>query len=176
MSLADSTCAGDNRPAWLSAGHVVLDRRGAAMVLVALELARRSRQVRDGDAALSADFAWIYETCRIAAGSFPPATADRAVRVILPSSEAVLTTAKAAAILGQTVQAVRKAAQAGRHGATRHGRVWVLNEVQVRQAAGKRRRHGKQRAQPGADPGRGQVREGDSDQRPEVGTQGRTGR
>ncbi len=63
-----------DRPAWLAAwSNVILDRRGAGVVAAALELARR-QQARDGGTSLSADAAWIFEVCRIAASGLPPAT------------------------------------------------------------------------------------------------------
>jgi excisionase family DNA binding protein len=130
----------------LDGGRVLLDRRGAQLVLASLELARRSWQARAGDPDTSADFAWLYEVCRIAAGSFPPATMRATFTATMPSSESRMTVGEAAQLLGHSVQAVRKQAALGRYGAARHGRVWTLSETEVRQAAGKRRRHGTEAA------------------------------
>jgi hypothetical protein len=59
----------------LDGGHVLLTPRGAQLVLTSLEVTRRAYQSRAGDPDTSADFNWLYEVCRIAAGSFPPSTA-----------------------------------------------------------------------------------------------------
>lgn len=130
-----------SQPAKLLDGrHVLLDQRGAQLVLVSLELARRSWQTRAGDPDTSADFAWLYEVCRLAAGSFPLATVRATFKFNMPSSESRITAGEAAQILGHSVQAVRKQAALGRYGAARHGRVWTLSELAVRHAATTRRR------------------------------------
>ena len=158
-----------DHPAWLSAWHVILTPRGAGMVLAALELARRAHQARDGGPAVSDDYRWLYEVCRIGAQGLPPQTSGRPWRADLPSSASVVTVAEAAAIRGVTPQAIRNAIKAGRLPAQRLGRGWAISEYEVR-------RHGSNwRGQSRHDPGRREGRGGEPAQRPGVGAQGRPG-
>jgi excisionase family DNA binding protein len=113
---------------------------------VASALHRRRPGRGDGAAPLTDDVAYLRTVLRLAqdraAGNTSESYGER-VTILLPSSEARLTTAEAAAILGVSEQAVRAAARQGRYGAARPGRDWSLSEWEVRMAAGKGRRRGR---------------------------------
>lgn len=145
-----------NRPAWLAAGYVALaadgtaivvtdpivalGQQGAGMVLTALEKARRSWKMEDGDPAVSAAFNQLFRATAEGSVARPAARA----RVLPVSSSAPMVgTAKAGEILGITAHSVVKAIAAGRLPATRVGRVWMLREIDVRVAEYGKTKRGK---------------------------------
>jgi hypothetical protein len=129
-------------------GRVVLGPDGVRLVLAAIEAAWRGQARRNGGAVPTSDLAWLCASLAAAsARGSAAATSGRRFTLAVPSSEATVTVAEAAAILHISGSAVRKPIKAGRLTARRHGGVWVLAEAEVRQA-GTRRTDGSRR-QPG---------------------------
>jgi hypothetical protein len=167
-----------DRPASLvgTDGHVILSPHGARLVHLALEAATRQATRRDGGKPAS-DVEYLRTVLRLAvdhADGSATGSPGTPWRLVLPSSAARITTAEAAAILGVTERAVRLAAAQGRYGAERHGRVWSLSEIEVRQAARNGASHGNGRPQPVADPGCREDGPTRRRERPQVGTAGRS--
>ena len=129
------------RPSQIVAANLVLNQRGAVMLLAALDaalkLADRSGVDYQGRSAYS-DVEWLRTQARlVAAGRTGPAgsadgTAPRPFRLEVPSSDAIWSTRQAAALLRCTPRAVVKAIRAGHLPAERIDRTWVLREADVR--------------------------------------------
>jgi hypothetical protein len=138
----------DTGPAAVLRGDLVeLDRRGAALVLAALDVARWAA-TRNGAAGMSAAYRDLYTVCRLLVNGCPPATSTAAWTATLPASGQLVTVAQAAGIWQCSPQAIRKAITAGHLHALRYGHQWLLSEYEVRhQAAQRASGHGKQ---PGA--------------------------
>lgn len=116
-------------------GYVLLSPHGARLVLLALDVLGRQVAAADGRPP-TGDLAQLRRTVgeAAAAGTAPGTIAGPWPQLVATSAER-LTTVEAAAVLGVTERAVRKAAAAGRFGATRHGRTWSLDAAAVRRAA-----------------------------------------
>jgi hypothetical protein len=125
-------------------GEVILGPAGVRMVIAALELATRQAARHGGGAVPTGDLGWLRAVLAAAESArCAPATSGVAFRVVMPPSGATVTVSEAAAIWGVSPQAIRAAITAGRLTGRRHGGAWVLDETQVRQAAGTRRRSGR---------------------------------
>lgn len=144
----------NEKPAALLAdGHVVLSRKGAEMCHAALVLAHRQLKARHGGAPISDDMVWLAEVLRIA--TIPPerseASAGREVAVTTSQRQEVgsevaepgsagsesaavgaggyLDTRDAAALLGISDRAVRKACDLGKLRASRVAGHWLIEEA-----------------------------------------------
>jgi len=140
-------------PAELSGpdGRVVLSSAGVRLCALAIDAATGQAAHRDGGSAAADALAYLRTVLRLAqerAAGCAPATTGRPFRVYLPSSDALVTVTEAAEVLGVSAQAVRQGLASGRLPGRRYGRVWLLPEVGVRAAAGRRRR-GRGRPIPG---------------------------
>jgi hypothetical protein len=147
------------RPASLADpdGSVWLSPHGARLVHLALALLLR--QAHRTGATPASDLAYLAMVVRLAvarADGADPGTAKATWMVTLPASDALVTAAEAAAILGVTSRAVRKAISQGRlPGARRLSSGWVIPEYEVRTC-----RHGStSRRRTGRDPGSGTHRQ-----------------
>ena len=156
------------RPSAIVAGQLVLTRRGAGMLLAALQLAMKHAE-RDAVSYQGRsqwdDVSWLREQARLVAeGRTGPASADSAdgtvpvpFRVTLPGSEVIWGTRQAAELAGVTRRAVVAAIRRGDLPATRVGREWVVRELEARQYAGRNGRgveHTGTEARPGSAAGR----------------------
>lgn len=138
----------------LGPGRVVLNRRGAELCLEALRLAHRGALVRHGGAPVTAEFDWLlgvltiavrtpddYEPegrkVRVAMSERQELSAGSAVAAAgsdVPESASVgageyLDTRDAAALLGISDRAVRKACDLGRLRASRVAGHWLIEEA-----------------------------------------------
>jgi hypothetical protein len=141
------------RPSSIVGAHLVLDRRGAALVALALRIAGEAVG-RDGmnyrGRAAYDDYSWVLaQADLVASGSAASGTPGRAWRVEVGDS-AVWSTRQAARFLGLTPRGVVAAIGRGDRPAERVGRGWVLQESEVRQYAGRRRRRGAGTSEAGA--------------------------
>lgn len=119
---------------------VVLTRRGAQLVDAALELVTRHAAARNGGIRSSAEFDRLRTVVRLAAEGRTRPTSSQPFTAVLPSSEARVTVAEAAAIHGVTSETIRKAIVAGRLAAERHGQSWSIRETDARQFRIRRRK------------------------------------
>ena len=122
--------------------RLVLDRRGAALVQTALEVAMTTAQrngvrYRGGDH--WDDVAWLHAQAPTVAAGSAAGTVGHRFEVVMPSSAPVpelLTSRQAAAILRISPRAVVKRIEAGQLPARRVGREWLITEYDARHAAG----------------------------------------
>lgn len=125
-------------------GEVVLNAKGARLVLAALELALRTAPpgYRFAVASGESDFAWLKHQCEVVA-SGDAGSGSAAVRweLDLESCDGTWSTGQAAGFLRVTPRAVVAAIERGDLEATRVGRrAWALREVDVRAHAARSRR------------------------------------
>jgi hypothetical protein len=133
-----------DRPSAIVGDQLLLNRRGAAMLLAALEAAARLAE-RNGvnyqGRSQWDDVSWLRTQAELVAEgrTGPAGSADGTpgipFRFEVPDSASIWSTTQAAALLRCTPRAVVKAIKAGHLPAKRIDRTWVLREVDVRQHA-----------------------------------------
>jgi hypothetical protein len=132
---------------WDAEGRVLLSPAGVRLCAAALEIATRQKARHGGGAVPPAgDLAYLRRVFHLAeerAAGTAPGTMGRPFRAELPSSDALVSTAGAAAIWQCSPRAIRRAIEVGRLPGRQHGRDWLIPESAVREAAGRRRRGGR---------------------------------
>jgi excisionase family DNA binding protein len=137
---------GQERPSRIvhGSGEVVLNAKGAAMVLAALDLALAGAPpgYRFAAGHGDSDFAWLRRQCElVASGTGTGAAAGtepRRFTLVMPSSGPVpelLTTRQAAEVIHISPRAVVKRIEAGQLPAVKVGREWAITEYDARSAA-----------------------------------------
>ncbi len=132
----------DQQPSHIAGGHLVVGPEGCRLIVAALELAMRGAE-RNGVAYRGrsrwSDVEWLHAQARLVAqGEVAVVAAENtgeAFTALLPSSDATVSAAQAAQILGITRQAVGAAIRRGDLAARREAGRYVLAETDVRQYA-----------------------------------------